>query len=189
MARINLLPWREERREQRRREFLIIVSVAVAATLLVGIVSHLQIEHMIGNQQARNAYLQQEIAQLNRQIREIQELEETKAKLLARMDVIQQLQRSRPEIVHLFDELVATVPEGVYLTSANQKGRAVVLEGRAQSNARVSAFMRNVEASDWVGKPVLLLIENKEKTGDGLSRFRLRLEQRRPKGQDADTAA
>ncbi|MBK1702560.1 PilN domain-containing protein [Thiococcus pfennigii] len=185
MARINLLPWREERREQRRRAFLVLIGAAVGATLLVGIVSHIQIEHMIGNQQARNGHLQQEIAKLDRQIREIKALEETKARLLARMDVIQQLQRSRPEIVHLFDELVATIPDGVFLTSIDQEGGGVVLEGRAQSNARVSAFMRNIEASGWVGNPLLLLIENKEKTGDGLSRFRLRLEQRRPNGQNA----
>lgn len=185
MARINLLPWREERREKRRRAFLALIGAAIGATLLAGIVTHLQLEHTIGNQQGRNSYLQQEIAKLDRQIREIQTLEETKAKLLARMDIIQQLQRSRPEIVHLFDELVSTLPEGVFLTSIDQKGSAVVVEGRAQSNARVSAFMRNIEASGWVGRPLLLLIENKEKTGDGLSRFRLRLEQRRPTAQNA----
>lgn len=185
MARINLLPWREERRRRRQREFLIAIGVAVGATLLVGLASHIQVEYMIASQISRNGFIEQEIGRLNRQIREIQELEETKAKLLARMEIIQRLQESRPEVVHLFDELVETIPDGVYLTSVEQQGQGVILEGRAQSNARVSAFMRNIEDSLWIGNPILLLIENKEKTGDGLSRFRLRMEQRRPKEEAA----
>ncbi len=185
MARINLLPWREERRRRRQRDFLTAIGLAVVATALVGLASHLQIEHMTANQRGRNAFLEQEIARLDRQIREIQELEETKAKLLARMEIIQRLQQSRPEVVHLFDELVSTIPNGVYLTSVEQQGRGVVIEGRAESNARVSAFMRNIEESLWVNNPLLMFIENKEDTADGLSRFRLRLEQQRPKDEAA----
>lgn len=184
MARINLLPWRVARRQRRQRKFLGLIGVAVALTLLAGLASHLQIEQAIASQKSRNARLQQEIARIDREIREIRELEDTKSRLLARMDIIQELQQSRPEVVHLMDELVATIPEGVFLTDINQSGRSIVAEGRAQSNARVSAFMRNIEASDWIGNPLLLLIENKEKTGDMLSRFRLRFEQRR-KANDA----
>ncbi|MEY6431556.1 PilN domain-containing protein [Thioalkalicoccus limnaeus] len=181
MPRINLLPWREERRKRHQREFLTGIGAAVATVLLLGVLSHLQIDHMIGNQASRNSLLDQEIARLNRQIREIEELEDTKTRLLARMEIIQQLQRSRPEVVHLFDELVNTIPDGVQLTTVEQSGRGVIVEGRAQSNARVSAFMRQIEDATWVGNPILLLIENKEQTGDGLSRFRLRFEQKQQK--------
>jgi type IV pilus assembly protein PilN len=105
------------------------------------------------------------------------------------MDVIQQLQQSRPEEVRLFDELVITIPEGVYLTSIKQTGRIVVLEGRAQSNARVSAFMRNIDASEWIGDPRLLLIEHKDETGTGLSHFRLQFRQRTPGAAEEEAAA
>lgn len=180
MARINLLPWREAERKRRQREFAVMVGSGLALTLLVGQGLHIQVEQMISGQEQRNAYLQQEIDLLNRQIREIQELEKTKANLLARMNVIQQLQRSRPEVVHLFDELVITIPEGVLLTKVQQNGRGIVLEGQAQSNARVSAFMRNIEASTWIGNPRLLLIESRDKTGTGLSHFRLQFTQNDP---------
>jgi type IV pilus assembly protein PilN len=104
------------------------------------------------------------------------------------MNVIQQLQVSRPEVVHLFDEMVVRIPEGVYLTKATQGGRSVVVEGRAQSNARVSEFMRNIEASNWIGGPLLMVIENKEKTGTGMNHFRLRFHQRSAKARNAAEA-
>ena len=191
MARINLLPWREAERKRRQREFLIAGAMAVAFTLLLAGLVHLQIEAWISGQQARNGLLEQEIAKINRQIKEIEELEETKNNLLSRMNIIQQLQESRPEVVRLFDELVFAIPDGVFLTKIEQTGRSVVLEGRAQSNARVSAFMRNVEGSGWIGNPRLLLIEHKDKTGTGLSHFRLTFDQVRPKaeGEDGDEVA
>lgn len=184
MARINLLPWRETERKRRQRDFAILTAGSLALTLLIGLGLHFQMEHMISGQEGRNAYLQQEIDLLNRQIKEIEDLEKTKANLLARMNVIQQLQQSRPEVVHLFDELVVTIPEGVLLNKVQQNGRNVVLEGQAQSNARVSAFMRNIEASEWIGNPLLLLIEHKDKTGTGLSHFRLQFTQQLPGGED-----
>ena len=104
------------------------------------------------------------------------------------MNIIQQLQESRPEVVHLFDELVVTIPDGVYLTRAEQNGRSVIVEGQAQSNARVSALMRNIEASPWIGNPSLQLIENKDQTGTGLSRFRLRFDQRQDPRPPRDAA-
>jgi type IV pilus assembly protein PilN len=143
---------------------------------------------MIQSQESRNNYLQGEIAKLNRRIKEIDKLEETKANLLARMNVIQQLQESRPEVVHLFDEVVRAIPEGVYLTRLTQSGGQVVVEGRAQSNARVSAFMRNIQASAWIDNPDLLLIENKDQTGTGLSHFRLGFAQRRMESDDDQAA-
>lgn len=177
MARINLLPWREALRKRRQRDFAIAAATALALTAFAGVLVHLQIEAWILAQQSRNQFLTDQIRQLDLQIKEIQGLEQTKANLLARMGVIQELQESRPEAVRLFDELVTAIPEGVFLTKVEQTGRSIVVEGRAQSNARVSAFMRNVEGSAWIGSPRLLLIENKDKTGTGLSHFRLSFNQ------------
>ncbi|WP_295456567.1 PilN domain-containing protein [uncultured Thiodictyon sp.] len=180
MARINLLPWREAERHQRRQEFAVAGGIALGIVLLSALGVHFWMEGRIGIQEERNKFLDEQIGQLNRQIKEIQVLEETKAKLLARMNIIQQLQQSRPEVVRLFDQLVTAIPEGVFLVKLDQTGRNIVLEGRAQSNARVSAFMRNVEGSAWLGNPHLLLIENKDKTGTGFSHFRMSFDQIRP---------
>lgn len=177
MARINLLPWREAARQQRQKDFLIVAGIALGVTLLVAALVHLFVEDLIAAQQSRNRYLDSEIKNLDIKIKEIESLEKTKSDLLARMDIIQQLQKSRPEIVKLFDELVTAIPEGVYLTKIEQHSRSVVIEGRAQSNARVSTFMRSIEGSKSIGKPRLLLIENKDKTDTGLSHFRLSFDQ------------
>ncbi len=177
MAHINLLPWRENLRKQRQREFGLTTVGALVVTLLLGGFVHFQVERMIDHQNARNSFLKSKIAEVDRKIAEIKELEKTKARLLARMNVIQQLQGSRPEVVHLFDELVNTTPDGTFLTQVQQAGRGVTLNGRAQSNARVSAYMRNVEKSDWIGSPVLQVIENKDQTGTGFSHFTLSVSQ------------
>jgi len=179
MARINLLPWRAAARSRRQREFAIAAFSAAAAVLLIGLALRFQLDSMIDRQEARNNLLSNEIRLLDVRIKEVRELEATKADLLARMDVIQELQQSRPEIVHLFDEVVEAIPEGVYLTRLTQTGSQIVVEGRAQSNARVSAFMRNINAAQWINDPVLLLIENKDQTGTGLSHFRLGFAQKR----------
>jgi type IV pilus assembly protein PilN len=147
--------------------------------LLIGLVLRFQLDSMIDAQEERNNLLSNEIRLLDVRIKEVRELEATKADLLARMGVIQELQQSRPEIVHLFDAVVNAIPEGVYLTRLTQTGSQIVVEGRAQSNARVSAFMRNIDAAQWINDPVLLLIENKDQTGTGLSHFRLGFAQKR----------
>ena len=139
---------------------------------------------MIDAQSARNAYLNKEIKALDEQIKTLEQLEKTKADLLSRMNVIQQLQESRPEIVHLFDELAGVIPEGVFLTTMTQTGNRIVVEGQAQSNARVSAFMRNIDGSPWIGNPQLLLIQNKDQTQTGLSEFKLSFGQRRETTKD-----
>ncbi|SDX66641.1 type IV pilus assembly protein PilN [Allochromatium warmingii] len=177
MARINLLPWREAARQQRRQEFITLLGVAFGAMVGVIALVHFYFEDRISYQQARVQYLKTEISVLDRKIKEIAEIEKTKADLLARMDIIQRLQTSRPEIVRLFDELVNALPEGVYLTKLEQAERSVTVEGRAQSNARVSTFMRRIEGSKTIGQPRLMLIENKEKTDTGLSHFRLSFSQ------------
>jgi len=178
MARINLLPWRENLRKQRQREFGAMIVGALFFTLLLGFYVHLHISGMIDHQKARNGFLKKEIAEMDRKIKEIKDLENTKAKLLARINVIQQLQGSRPEVVHLFDELVTRTPEGSYLTDVTQKSRGVTINGRAQSNARVSSYMRNIDISEWLHAPSLQVIENKDKTGTGFSHFTLAVGQK-----------
>ncbi len=177
MARINLLPWRENLRKQRQREFGVMIAGALFFTLLLGFYAHLHISGMIDHQKARNGFLKKEIAAMDRKIKEIKNLEKTKAKLLARINVIQQLQGSRPEVVHLFDELVMRTPEGSYLTEVSQKVKNVTINGRAQSNARVSSYMRNIDVSEWLQAPSLQVIENKDKTGTGFSHFTMAVKQ------------
>jgi type IV pilus assembly protein PilN len=173
MARINLLPWREAERKKRQQEFGLMVLGGVLLTGLAILGIHTQFESMISAQQQRNSFLEKEIKVVERQIREIQELDKTKQNLLARMNVIQELQSSRPQIVHLFDEVVSIMPDGVYLTSLTQDGNKVTFEGQAQSNARVSSMMRNIDESEWLVGPTLDFIESKEKTGTGYSHFQL----------------
>ncbi len=187
MARINLLPWREKLRKQRQRDFGLMALAALVVTLLGMGYWHWFNQSLIDNQHARNRFLEREIAKVDKQITEIRELEQTRQRLIARMKVIEDLQISRPQIVHLFDEMVTVTPDGTYLTEASQQGGNLVLLGRAQSNARVSAYMRNVEASPWLGDPRLRVIENKDNDRDVAtgSTFKLELKQVVPK-QEAE---
>ncbi len=182
MARINLLPWRENLRRQRQRQFFVQLGGAVVVGLLALVLWHLQIQNQLQYQHDRNAYLKAEIAKLDKKIKEIRDLEKVRSELVARMNVIETLQTSRPMVVHLFDELVKTIPEGVYLDSLVQKGRSVTLEGWAQSNARISAYMRAIDNSKWLKKADLKSIrnENKRKTAAGLRRFKLVVTQANP---------
>ncbi len=177
MARINLLPWRENLRKKRQRDFGIAALVSVLVVAVGCAAAHFYIEGMINHQKKRNSFLQKEIAQMDQKIKEIEELEKTKAKLIARMNVIQELQGSRPQVVHLFDELVETIPDGAFLTKLEQKGSGLTMDGRAQSNARVSAYMRNIEASAWLGNPSLKVISNKNENDEELSAFKLNAQQ------------
>ncbi len=182
MARINLLPWRETQRKQRQREFGVLVAGAAVITLLLAGYSYVVVQGLIEHQQQRNAFLQAEIAKVDQQIRAIHVLDQVKARLLARMKVIEQLQSSRPLVVHLFDELVKSLPDGLYLTKVEQKGSQVTLQGQAQSNARISALMRNVEASSWLGKPSLTIAESRgPKSEQEPVKFTLVVQQQSPK--------
>lgn len=165
MPRINLLPWREQKRTQRRNQFFIGLGGALLAAGLVTWVGHQLMEGRIGHQQERNGLLKAEIAALDLRIAEIDELELKKDRLLARMEIIEQLQRSRPEVVHLFDELVKALPDGVYLTALKQSGRRLEIQGSAESNTRVSAFMRNIDRSDWLTQPDLQVVEVRPASG------------------------
>lgn len=161
MPRINLLPWRDSERKQKRQEFLFGVGGAIVLALLLGFVVKWQFESAIDHQNERNQLLKTEIAKLDDQIKEILELEQQKKRLRDRIQVIEQLQRSRPEAVHLMDQIARTLPDGVYLTSIKQTDRKVQLKGVAQSSTRVSTFMRNLDASPFMQDPSLEVLENK----------------------------
>jgi type IV pilus assembly protein PilN len=180
MAGINLLPWRAERRKQKQQEFLSITALVLLSAAAILIFVHLQIAARIDYQNERNKYLQSEVALLDKKIKEIEELETKKKRLIAKMDVIQQLQSSRPEIVHLFDDLARTIPEGVVLIDLDQKDKNLIINGIAQSNARVSAYMRNMASSPWLQDPMLNVIEakpeSKDKKNQG-SKFALQVKQ------------
>ena len=161
MPRINLLPWREFERKRKRQEFMAAALAAVVVALLVGLVLRMQYSAAIDHQNARNQYLDSQIELLNNQITEILDLEKQKQRLKERIDVIQKLQSSRPEAVHLFDQMVRLLPEGVHLTSVKQTDRRIQFKGIAESSTRVSAFMRNIDGSEWLKDPALEIIETK----------------------------
>jgi type IV pilus assembly protein PilN len=150
MPRINLLPWRAELRQRRKKEFLVALAGSLVVAAGVVYLSKLTVQGWISDQQGRNQILRAEIAELDKQIAEITGLESQRERLIARMQVITQLQRSRPEVVHLFDELVTAIPEGVHLTEVAQTGNRIEVRGSAQSSTRVSALMRNIDESDWL---------------------------------------
>ncbi len=164
MAKINLLPWREELRAQKKKDFIAAIGVAVLFTILIFAGVHMYIEGLKAYQERRNKLIQDEIALLDKKIVQIKTIEEQKAKLLTKIDLIQKLQESRPEIVHLFDELPRVTPDGVFLTKFTQVGSDLTFEGKSQSNARVSAFMRAIEASAWLKVPSLSVIQSETTT-------------------------
>ncbi len=161
MARINLLPWREERRKARQKQFMGMLGLSAVAGLLTSVLIVSFYSARISNQESRNQYLRGEITKVDAQITEIEVLDLKKTKLLARKEVIEELQANRSQMVHLFDSLVKTIPDGVTLTSIKQDGDILTLGGRSQSNARVSTYMRNLEGSGWMSGPDLNVIEAK----------------------------
>lgn len=162
MAKINLLPWRDELRKQRQREFYVMLAGAAIAAVFAVFVWWYWMGMRLDNQDARNAYLKDQIQQLDGKLTEIKELETTKSKLLARKEIIEKLQASRSQMVHLFDELVKTIPDGVRLVSMSQKGDALTLDGTAQSNASVANYMRNLDSSPWLTHSDLVKTEAKK---------------------------
>ena len=167
MPRINLLPWRDSERKRKRQEFILSIGAAIATAALVTLLGRWQMSAAIEHQNDRNRIISEEIAELDKQIQEILGLENQKRRLLARMEVIETLQRSRPEIVHIFDEVVRVLPEGVYLTYLKQSGTRFEIRGVAQSSTRVSAFMRNIDASEWLADPALRIVETKGRDAGG----------------------
>ncbi|MEL7022462.1 MAG: PilN domain-containing protein [Pseudomonadota bacterium] len=169
MPKINLLPWREELRKERQKYFLISVGGAIAAAAFVVLAANLIYSARIDHQKDRNGLLDREIKVLNESIKQIEGIDRQKERLIARMEVIEELQQSRPEIVHLFDELVRTLPDGINLNSITQQARSIRLNGVAQSSTRVSSYMRNVDESEWLEAPDLERIETVDR---GASRER-----------------
>lgn len=173
MARINLKPWRAEVRAERQRQFVTaILGFAIAGLAYVLIVDRI-IDGAIANQNYRNTFLQGEIASLDRKIQEIEKLRERRDQLIERMRVIQELQGNRPIIVHLFDELVRTIPDGVYYTKLEHKLDTLSIQGQAESNNRISSLMRNLDASDWLEEPNLTSVKAKEDQGVSANDFDL----------------
>src|SRR5471032_2428956 len=173
MPRINLLPSREQDRKVRRREFLVAAGAAVFASCILVVVGKLVYASWTDTQIEKNNLLKKEIVKLDAQIADIQDLENRKQRLVARMEIIEKLQRKRPEIVHLFDDLVKTVPEGIYLTQIKENGNKLEIHGVAQSSTRVSTFMRNIDSSSWMDNPQLQVVEVAKDSPTGGSSFTL----------------
>jgi type IV pilus assembly protein PilN len=197
MAKINLLPWRAERRREREREFYMMLGLAALAAVGVLLVWWYWMTLALDNQDSRNAFLRAEIKQLDGQLAEIKELDKTKSKLLARKQIIEQLQASRSQMVHLFDELVKTIPDSVRLGSLKQAGDTLTLQGVAQSNASVANYMRNLDNSKWLTHSDLIKTEIKGADKRNRYEFGLRVRLRPPensenldaKGPDTPAAA
>lgn len=180
MARINLLPWRETRRREQQKEFFTLMGLAGALCAAVVLLTHFEINGRIGHQDKRNQFLTNEIKVLDGKIAEIKKLDSTRQALIERMDVIQNLQAARPGVVHLFDELVKTLPEGVHLSSLKQSANNLQLSGQAESNARVSSYMRKIEESEWLANPSLGVIETRDTKRARISSFSLTAKQINP---------
>jgi len=188
MAKINLLPWRADRRKQREREFYMMLAMAAVAAIAAVLMWYLWMNARLDNQDARNAYLKDQIHQLDDKLIQIKKLEETKSKLLARKQIIEQLQANRSQMVHLFDELVKTIPDGVRLNSLKQAGDTLTLEGVAQSNASVATYMRNLDVSSWLKRSDLQKTEAKGNDKRDRFTFGLTVKLTSPEEKDKDKA-
>ncbi len=193
MAKINLLPWRAERRRLRQKDFYGMLGLAALAGVLVSFLIVSYYNGRIGSQNSRNQFLRDEIVKVDGQITKIAELDKKKSRLLARKEVIEQLQANRSQMVHLFDSLVRTIPDGVTLTAIQQEGDILTLSGRSQSNARVSTYMRTLEGSGWMSKPDLNIIEAKAGNPGLPYEFNLKVKLANPNapqdGEDSDSTA
>ncbi|WP_295685490.1 PilN domain-containing protein [uncultured Nevskia sp.] len=174
-TRINLLDWRAARRARRRQEFLTMVGLGVGAAVALLGLGYVTITGAVEHQQNRNQYLTAQIKDLDKQIKEIEELEKVKANLVSRMNVIQQLQESRSATVHFFDEIVNTLPDGIYPNSIKQSGQNVTIEGVAESSGRISAYLKNLDSSPWFKDPKLVVIKTGEKNRQRNSDFTLQV--------------
>lgn len=169
MTHINLLPWREALKKERQQQFLTALGLAAALAAVGWGGVHVEFQRRVDYQEARNTFLQGEIEKVDKQIKEIENLEKKKKQLIARMESIQTLQQGRPQIVHVFDEFARTLPDGVFLTSVKQVDQALTVEGFGQSNSRISSYMRNLDASDWLADPKLNFIEAQKGAAEAVS--------------------
>ncbi len=189
MARINLLPWRDEYRREKQQEFLSVLGFVALMTLLVAYLWFSSVNGAIESQKKRNQMLEKEIAALEQKVTEIRELKKRRAELLDRMKVIQALQGERPVIVRYFDELVRAIPEGVYLTTLERSGNVINLRGITESNVRVSALMRNVDESDWFATPNLSSVKATPEFGAQASEFTMSFTTSKPKDDESQKEA
>ena len=173
MAEINLLPWRDERRAELKQEFLAVLGVVVAFAGLAVFLMDMFVSGQIQNQTDRNAYLQDNISALNKQVEEIREMQRKRTQLLDRMTVIQELQGNRPVIVRILDQLVRTVPDGVFYTDVSARGQVITIRGIAESNNRVSSLMRRLDASDWFKEPNLEGVKSEPEYGEQATTFNM----------------
>jgi type IV pilus assembly protein PilN len=166
MATINLRPWREERRERLKKEFVQVIGLFAFAAVAIWFAWNLAVNSLVSHQQTRNKLLETEIVSLDKKAKEIRDLKAKKVDLVDRMKVIQGLQGTRPIIVHLFDELAKTVPDGVYYKSIVRTGMKISVEGAAESNQRVSTLMRNIDESEWFANPNLTKVQANTSLGE-----------------------
>ncbi|WP_293000358.1 PilN domain-containing protein [Nevskia sp.] len=174
-TRINLLDWRAARRARRKQQFLTLLGLGIGASAALLGLGYVTVTEAVAHQQSRNQYLSTQISDLDKQIKEIQELEKVKANLVSRMNVIQQLQESRSATVHFFDEIVNTLPDGIFLSSVKQSGQSVTIEGIAESSGRISAYLKNLDSSPWFKDPKLVVIKTGEKNKQRNSEFTLQV--------------
>ncbi len=177
MANINLLPWREAQRRERNRATFIMCGVIWGAAALLVLLGKMFMDGRIDHQEARNAYIQSEINALSKVIKEIEDLKGQRDKLLARMDVIQTLQSNRSQIVHVFDDLVTKLPNGVFYDKISKSGGKLSIGGKAQSNNRVSALMRNLDSSDWFDNTNLKVVDVIDRNGQSVSSFNVEVKE------------
>jgi type IV pilus assembly protein PilN len=173
MAQINLLPWREERRQEQKKAFLSTVALVLAFAAGLVLLADRVVNGQIENQIARNVYLDENIKELDKEVAEIRDLQKRRNQLLDRMKVIQELQGNRPIIVRVLDQLVRTVPDGVFYTSLSTVGKKISISGVAESNNRVSSLMRRLDASDWLAAPALDRVEAAPEYGGQATSFSL----------------
>jgi type IV pilus assembly protein PilN len=183
MAQINLLPWREERRQELKKDFLITVGLVLALAVGLVLLADRVVDNQIQNQKARNQYLADNIKILDEQVAEIRELQKKRNQLLDRMRVIQELQGNRPIIVRVLDQLVRTVPDGVFYTNLQTKDKTISIRGVAESNNRVSSLMRRLEASDWLANPNLDAVRAAPEYGDQANTFNLTVQIEAPESE------
>ena len=186
MAKINLRPWREELRAEKQKQFIVMIAGAVIIAAGLGYLWKADMDSRIAYQESRNSYIERATQELNKQIKEIENLKRKRDELLARMQVIQDLQGKRPVIVRVFDELVRTLPDGLFYTDLKKTGDNIAIVGMAESNSRISNLMRQFEESDWFANPNLSNVSAADSRRAGYSQFNLSVQQKTPEPEGED---